>query len=110
MAFDDELATRVRAMLTCTKNVAEKKMFGGLCFLLNGKLLVGVVKDTLLVRLGPDQKDEVILEDHVSEFKIPGRGAMKGWVVVDTEGVEDDEQLHDWIRRAVKFVSTLPVK
>lgn len=102
MAFDAELAARVRAMLTRTKNVAEKKMFGGLCFLLNGKLLVGVMKDTLLVRLGPDQKDEVILEDHVSEFKIPGRGAMKGWVVVDLEGVVDDERLHDWVQRAVK--------
>ncbi|MBA4192708.1 MAG: RNA methyltransferase [Planctomycetaceae bacterium] len=110
MAFDDELAARVRVMLTRTKNVSEKKMFGGLCFLLHGKLLVGVMKDTLLVRLGPDQKDEVILEDHVSEFKIPGRGAMKGWVVVDLEGVEDDEQLRDWVQRAVKFVSTLPVK
>ncbi|MCE9567144.1 MAG: TfoX/Sxy family protein [Planctomycetes bacterium] len=110
MAFDDELAARVRGMLTRTKNVAEKKMFGGLCFLLNGKLLVGVMKDSLLVRLGPDQKDEVILGDHVSEFKIPGRGAMKEWVVVDREGVEDDEQLHDWVQRAVKFVSTLPVK
>ncbi|MCE9568262.1 MAG: TfoX/Sxy family protein [Planctomycetes bacterium] len=110
MAFDEELAARVRALLTRTKNVSEKKMFGGLCFLLNGKLLVGVMKDTLIVRLGPVQKDEVILEDHVSEFKIPGRGAMKGWVVVDQEGVEDDEQLRDWIQRALKFVNSLPVK
>ncbi len=110
MAFDDELAARVREMLIRTKNVAEKKMFGGLGFLLNGNLLVGVRKDSLLVRLGPDQSDEALLEAHVSEFKIPGRGAMKGWVVVDLEGIEDDEQLHDWIRRALKFVKTLPSK
>ena len=110
MAFDEELATRVRERLARTKNVAERQMFGGLCFLLNGKLLVGVMKDTLIVRLGPTQKDEVILEDHVSEFKIPGRGAMKGWVVVDLEGVEDDEQLHDWVQRAVTLVTTLQVK
>jgi len=110
MAFDDDLAARVRAMLTRTKKIEEKKMFGGLCFLLNGKLLVGVMKDMLLVRLGSDQRDEVIPEDHVREFKIPGRGAMKGWVVMDLEGIEDDEQLHDWVQRAVKFVSKLPVK
>ena len=65
------------------KNIEEKKMFGGVGFLLNGNLLVGVRKDSLLVRLGPEQSDEALQEAHVSEFKITGRGTMKGWVVVE---------------------------
>src|SRR5437867_1727165 len=82
----------------------EKKMFGGIGFLLNGNLLVGVRKDSLLVRLGPEQSDEALQEVHVSEFKITGRGTMKGWVVVSLEGVQNDDQLKGWIQRAVKFV------
>jgi hypothetical protein len=85
-------------------------MFSGLAFLLNGNMLVGVRKDSLLVRLGPDQSDEALKEAHVSEFQIRGRGTMKGWVVVGLEGVQSDEQLNDWIQRAVKFVGTLPAK
>ena len=85
-------------------------MFGGVGFLLNGNLLVAVRKDSLLVRLGPEQCEEALSEPHVSEFTITGRGTMTGWVVVGLERVEDDSQLADWIRRAVKFVKTLPVK
>jgi hypothetical protein len=65
-------------------------MFGGVGFLLNGDLPVGVRKDSLLVRLGPEQGDEALKEAYVSEFKITGRGTMKGWVLVASEGVEDD--------------------
>ena len=67
-------------------------MFGGVGFLLNGNLLVGVWKDSLCVRLGPDQAEEALLEPHVKEFDITGR-PMKGWVLVEPEGVEDDDQL-----------------
>ncbi len=77
---------------------------------LHGNLLVGVWKDSLCVRLGPDESDEALLEPHVSEFKITGRGTMKGWVLVEPEGVEGDDQLNDWIERAMKFVTTLPGK
>ena len=85
-------------------------MFGGVGFLVNGNLLVGVRKDSLLVRLGPEQGDEALQEAHVSEFKIGGRGTMKGWVVVALEGVQGDDQLKGWIQRAVKFVGALPAK
>ena len=85
-------------------------MFGGIGFLLNGNLLVAVRKDSLLVRLGPEQGKEALSEPHVSEFKITGRGTMKGWVVVSLEGVDADDQLKDWIQRAVRFVGTLPAK
>ena len=85
-------------------------MFGGIGFLLNGNLLVAVRKDSLLVRLGPEQGKEALSEPHVSEFKITGRGTMTGWVVVGMDGVNDDDQLKEWIQRAMKFVEKLPKK
>jgi TfoX/Sxy family transcriptional regulator of competence genes len=109
MAFSETLAGRVRHLLARRKNVEEKRMFGGVGFLLNGNLLIGVRKDSLLVRLGPEQGDEALKEAHVSEFNITGR-AMKGWVLVAPEGVEADEELSGWIQRAVKFVGKLPAK
>src|ERR1700682_2204941 len=109
MAFSEALAGRIRQALARRKNVEDKKMFGGIGFLLNGNMLVGVWKDSLIARLGPEQGDEALLEPHVKEFDITGR-AMKGWVLVAPEGVEDDHQLSAWIQRAVKFVGTLPAK
>jgi TfoX/Sxy family transcriptional regulator of competence genes len=110
MAFDEVLAERVRHALARKKGVAEKKMFSGIGFLLNGNLLVGVRKDSLLVRLGEEQGEEALREAHVTPFQITGRGAMKGWVVVGLEGVKDDTQLKAWIQQAVKFVGKLPAK
>ncbi len=109
MAFDEALAERIRQGLTRRKGIEEKKMFGGIGFLLNGNLLVGVWKDSLCVRLGPDQAEAALLEPHVGEFDITGR-PMKGWVLVEPEGVEGDGQVKDWIKRALKFVGKLPAK
>jgi TfoX/Sxy family transcriptional regulator of competence genes len=109
MAFSEELAERIRHALARRKGVEEKKMFGGIGFLLNGNMLVGVWKDSLIVRLGPDEGEEALKEAHVSEFDITGR-AMKGWVLVAPEGVEDDDDLSGWVQRAVKFVGKLPAK
>jgi len=109
MAFSEALAARIRQRLARRKNVEEKKMFGGVGFLLNGNLLVGVWKDSLIVRLGPDEGDEALKEPHVSEFDITGR-AMKGWVMVAPEGVEADDELSGWVQRAVKFVGRLAAK
>ena len=78
-------------------------------FLLHGNVVVGVWKYSLIVRLGPEDGDEALLEPHVKEFDITGR-AMKGWVLVGPEGVHDDEQLSAWIQQAVKFVEALPAK
>src|SRR5437660_648435 len=102
MAFDATLAERIRQGLVRRKNIDEKKMFGGIGFLLNGNMLVGVWKDSLIVRLGPKEGPEALLESHVKEFDITGR-AMKGWVLVEPEGVQADDQLSGWIKRAVKF-------
>src|SRR3984893_10228144 len=100
MAFDETLADRIRQQLARRKNVEEKKMFGGVGFLLNGNMLVGVWKDSLIVRLGPDEGEEARLEPHVREFAITGR-PMKGWGLVEPEGVKGDDQLGEWIQRAV---------
>jgi hypothetical protein len=109
MAFSEVLAERIRQRLARRKNVEEKKMFGGVSFLLNGNLLIGVWKDSLCVRLGPEQAEKVLTKPHVKEFDITGR-PMKGWVLVEPEGVTDDDQLSAWIQRAVKFVGRLPAK
>ena len=109
MAFSEPLAQRIRQRLGRRKNVEEKKMFGGVGFLLNGNLLVGVWKNSLIVRLGPDNYDDALLEPHVREFDITGK-PMKGWVLVEPEGVEGDDQLAGWIQSAVKFVGALPAK
>jgi hypothetical protein len=84
-------------------------MFGGVGFLLNGNLLVGVWKDSLIVRLGPGEGDEALKEPHIKAFDITGR-PMKGWVLIEPEGVQADDQLNGRIQRAVKFVGTLPAK
>jgi len=109
MAFSESLAARIRNALARKKNIEEKKMFGGIGFLLNGNMLVGVWKESLIARLGPDEGNEALKEPHVKEFDITGR-PMKGWVLVEPEGVEGDDQLSGWIERATKFVRKLPAK
>ena len=109
MAFSEALAERIRQRLARRKNVEEKKMFGGVGFLLHGNMLVGVWKDSLVVRLGEKEGEEALKEPHAKEFDITGR-PMRNWVLVGPEGVQDDEQLSAWIQRAVKFVGALPAK
>ena len=109
MAFDEALAARIRKILARRKNVAEKKMFGGICFLLNGNICVGVWKESLIVRVGPDKYAESLMEPFVKKFDITGR-AMTGWVMVDPGGTETDDDVNDWIRIAVKFTRKLPLK
>jgi hypothetical protein len=107
--LDDTLAARIRDALARTRGVEEKKMFGCICFFLNGNALVGVSKDRLIARLGPDEGIAAMREPCVREFDIIRR-PMKNWVAVEPEGVEEDDQLGAWIRRAITFVETLPRK
>jgi hypothetical protein len=109
MAFDEDLAARIRDRLDRHRGVEEKRMFGGVGFLLNGNLLVGVWKDSLAARLGPEAGEAALLEPHVRPFDITGR-PMTGWVLVGPEGVEDDGRLTEWIDWATAFVGTLPAK
>jgi hypothetical protein len=109
MAFNESLAARIRDALARRRNVEEKKMFGCICFFINGNALAGVWKDRLIARLGPDEGEASLREPHVRAFDITGR-PMRNWVAVEPEGVEDNDQLKDWIERALTFVKTLPAK
>jgi TfoX/Sxy family transcriptional regulator of competence genes len=109
MPYSQSLAGRLRHALAREKGVEEKKMFGGLGFLLNGNLLVGVWHDSLIVRVGPEGSDDALAEEHVREFDITGK-PMKGWVVVEPDGLESDDRVAEWVERAMKFVSTLARK
>jgi TfoX/Sxy family transcriptional regulator of competence genes len=108
MAFDEDLADRIRRRLGRV-GVEEKRMFGGLAFLVGGHLAVAVRDDSILARLGPAPAEEALREPHVTQF-VNGDRAMRGWVVIDREAVEADEELDSWIDRATAFVETLPVK
>ena len=109
MPFSKSLAAGIQEALAGKKGVEEKKMFGCICFFLNGNALAGVWKDGLIARLGPDEGEAALREQYVRQFDITGK-PMRNWVVVEPEGVEDDDQLEEWIQRAVKFVKTLPRK
>jgi TfoX/Sxy family transcriptional regulator of competence genes len=109
MAYSESLAARIRQALKGRRGFIEKKMFGGVCFLLYGNMCVGVWQTSLIVRLGAEQATAALKEPHVVEFDITGR-PMKGWIMVEAEGVETDEQLVGWIERAVEFVEILPRK
>ena len=109
MAFDESLAARIRDALARRRNIEEKKMFGCVCFLLNGNALAGVWKDRLIARLGPDEGEAALREPHVRAFDITGK-PMRNWIAVEPEGVEADDQLTGWIEQALKFVKALPAK
>jgi hypothetical protein len=109
MAFDESLAARIRGILSRRKGLQEKKMFGGLAFLLKGHLCVGVWKDSLVVRLGAEEGDVAMRDPHVKPFDITGQ-ALKGWILVGPEALEDDDYLGSWVALAVKFVAGLPAK
>jgi TfoX/Sxy family transcriptional regulator of competence genes len=108
MPFDEELAERVRAEFARARDVTEKKMFGGVGWLLGDNICVGVWKDCLIARLGDEYRD-ALRDPNVREFDITGK-AMRGWVMVEPEGVSSDEELRDWVHRCVAFVRTLPAK
>lgn len=105
MVYSHSLADRVRQQLR-DRPIAEKKMFGGVAFLLNGNMLVCVWKQSLIVRLGQDQAAEAFKQESVREFDVTGR-PMKGWIMVEPDGLESDQQLAVWIEHALQFVETL---
>ena len=109
MAYDESLAGRIRDGLVRMIGITEKKMFGGIGFLLGGNICVGVWKDSLIVRLDADAGAAALDEPHVRPFDITGR-PMRGWILVDPAGIEDDHALNEWLRRALEFVQTLPAK
>jgi len=109
MAYDEGVAHRVREELTDNKRITEKKMFGGIAFMLSGNMCVGVVKDQLMLRVGKDQYDDLLKKKHVKKMDFTGK-AMKGFIYLEPEGFAEDEDLNKWLEKARSFVSTLPAK
>ena len=109
MVYDEGLAQRMREALAVIPDIDEKKMFGGIGFLLNGNMACGVNKDDLIVRVGPNAYETALAEPHTKDFDMTGR-PMKGWVVVRPAGYKTDEMLKSWVQRGVDFALSLPPK
>ncbi len=109
MAYDEGLTQRIREFLEGKAGVREKKMFGGVAFLIGGNMCCGVVGDELMVRVGPDAYDEALAQPHARAMDFTGR-PMRGMVYVAVAGFEDDADLSAWIGRGVAFAASLPAK
>lgn len=109
MAFDEQLAARVRAALRRRRGLSEKKMFGGVAFLINGHMGCGIIGGELIVRLQRAQAEAALAEPHVRAFAPSGR-AMKGWVRIGAEGLADDDAVDRWARLGGAFAAALPPK
>ena len=109
MAYDETVARRVRAAIASEKDVEEKKMFGGLTFMLAGNMCCGVLGDELMVRVGPEEHEVALEQSHSREMDFTGR-PLKGFVYVAPEGFSAEADLKAWIDRGTGFARTLPPK
>jgi hypothetical protein len=109
MSFDERLAERIRDSLGRRKRLVEKKMFGGVAFLLNGNMCVGVHKNELIVRLPPEGTDTALAQPHTRRLDLTGR-PLKGWILVEPAGLKTEAKLGKWIQVAAKYASSLPAK
>jgi TfoX/Sxy family transcriptional regulator of competence genes len=111
MAYDEQLAARVRELIEARPGVVERKMFGGLGWMIGGNMAVGVMRnDELVVRIEPEESEAALREPHVHEFGRPGRKAMTGFVLVEPEGVEDDAELARWVDVGAARAASMPPK
>ena len=110
MAYDDDLAARIRELLGADSGVAEKQMFGCLAFLVNGNMSVAASgQGGLLVRVPPDDTESLLEGEHVEPMVMRGR-ELRGWLRVDAEGVRSDRELESWVERGVAFARSLAPK
>jgi len=111
MAYDSKLAARIRAIIVKAgrKGVTEKEMFGGIAFLLDGKMFIGLANNQLMVRVGPDRHDEALARPHVRPMDFTGR-PMRGFVFVDPPGYASPASLARWIRRGVDYALVAPAR
>ena len=110
MAYDEELADRIRAVLRDQPGLTEKRMFGGLAFLVGGNMAVAASgRGGLMVRVDPGDADALLARPHAGPFEMRGR-PVRGWLRVDAEGVRTKRQLEPWVKRGVAYARSLPAK
>jgi TfoX/Sxy family transcriptional regulator of competence genes len=110
MAYDEHLAGRIRELIAAEEGFAERKMFGGLAFLIEGNMAVAASgQGGLMVRVDPAEMEKLTARAHARPFEMRGR-EMNGWLRVDAEGVRTKRQLEPWVRRGVAFARSLPPK
>lgn len=110
MTYDEDLAARVRNALSEAGDLREQKMMGALCFMVGDHMCCGVTGDALMVRVGRDDYEAVLTQDHTRPMEMTGGRKPRGFVLVDPPGIETDDALARWIGRGRDFVSTLPAK
>ena len=109
MAYNEKLAIRIRDVIADQKGLSEKKMFGGLAFLVNGHMCCGIVGEELMVRVGPDSYDGALKEPYVRPMDFTGR-PMKGMIYVSRDGIRTKAQLARWVGKGVAYTESLPPK
>ncbi len=110
MAYDEDLANRIRELIGGQPGITEQRMFGGLAFLVAGNMSVAASgQGGLMVRIDPEATDALVAKPHARPFEMRGR-AMQGWLRVDAEGLRTKRQLEPWVRRGVAYARSLPPK
>jgi TfoX/Sxy family transcriptional regulator of competence genes len=110
MAYDEELANRIRELVADEPDLTEQRMFGGLAFLIGGNMSVAASgQGGLLLRVDPDETEALVEKPHAQPFVMRGR-EMQGWLRVDDEGVRTKRQLEPWVKRGVAYARSLPPK
>lgn len=109
MPQDKDLEARINKIVSRWPHTGSKKMFGGICHLVNGNMLAGVYHNYLILRLGEEGAWEALKQPHARPFDMTGK-PMKGWVMIEDKGVATDKNLKIWLEKARKFVGTLPSK
>ena len=109
MAYDLGLAERIRSLLARHGDFSERKMFGGICFMMNGHMCCGVIKTDLVLRLTPDEADRALKQPHVRPMDFT-RKPMKSMIYVSAQGIDADEDLHRWVELARSIARELPPK
>lgn len=110
MAYDEQLAERIRRLVQAEDGVTEMRAFGGLAFLINGNMAVSASgQGGLMLRVNPDETEALLAEPHARLFEMRGR-QMKGWLRVDIEGLGTERELKEWVTRGVSYARTLPSK
>ena len=107
MAYDEGLAERLRETFFERNDVTEKRMFGGLCFMVAGHMCIGIVGETLMVRVGPERYKELLSREEASEMDFTGK-PMKGFIYVLPDGIAEDDSLSEWVGHALAFNRELP--